>query len=184
MIQRLVQAASLLSLLLSVASAGLLVYGIFSNRVWFRMVVAPDGSGHGPESVGLCTGRAQYEWVRTRTSDPRRVPRIPPHMLSWSSRRNRPDFSGGLRPWVLPVYHRASPTPDTSTRSVWVPYLPVMLVAAVPPSISLRRTLRRRRRKRLGLCMKCGYDLRGVPGKCPECGTPVPRSRRIPEVAA
>ena len=33
--------------------------------------------------------------------------------------------------------------------------------------------LRRSHRRRLGLCVKCGYDLTGnVSGVCPECGTP------------
>ena len=32
------------------------------------------------------------------------------------------------------------------------------------------RTLRQRRRAQHGLCLQCGYDLRGPPLRCPECG--------------
>jgi len=46
---------------------------------------------------------------------------------------------------------------------------------AIPPLFLTKRYLRRRKRKRCGLCVRCTYDLTGnVSGTCPECGSKVP----------
>ena len=49
---------------------------------------------------------------------------------------------------------------------LWIPSLlfAIMTLWAVAPAY------RRRKRKKLGLCLKCGYDLRGSKDRCPECG--------------
>jgi hypothetical protein len=56
------------------------------------------------------------------------------------------------------------------TYGVVFPYWALCLAAFPLPAVRLRRHLRTRRRLRLGLCLRCGYDLRASPGTCPECG--------------
>ena len=57
----------------------------------------------------------------------------------------------------------------------WIPlWIPTLLFAALflccrPYRFS--RFNRRRKRRKLGLCLRCGYDLRGSKERCPECGT-------------
>ena len=50
------------------------------------------------------------------------------------------------------------------------PYWSVALVMLVLPAARVRQWIKSHRRRRIGLCSSCGYDLRATRGRCPECG--------------
>jgi hypothetical protein len=53
-----------------------------------------------------------------------------------------------------------------------------LIFLAIYAPIKIRANREIERRKSLGLCLKCGYDLRGTPDHCPECGAVYPRAER------
>ncbi len=75
--------------------------------------------------------------------------------------------------WGFGYLHR-SPVFGVVLWRLEFPHWAPMLAAAVLPAVGITRARRRQRRKRLGLCLKCGYDLRGSKERCPECGTAIP----------
>ena len=51
---------------------------------------------------------------------------------------------------------------------LWIPFI---LFASYPTVAFIRGPLRRYRRRKRGLCVKCGYNLTGLTKpRCPECG--------------
>ncbi len=66
--------------------------------------------------------------------------------------------------WLRPVLARGGGAP------FWAPAF--LLLAVSVPGL-LAGPLRRRRWRRQGRCMACGYPLKGLPDpRCPECGRP------------
>ncbi|MCH8964385.1 MAG: hypothetical protein IIB58_05455 [Planctomycetes bacterium] len=57
------------------------------------------------------------------------------------------------------------------TKTISFPHWLFVLVFSIPLFVAGKRVYRRRKRKKLGLCVKCGYDLRASKDRCPECGT-------------
>lgn len=53
------------------------------------------------------------------------------------------------------------------------------ILPAVEVALGTRRLYRRRKRRKMGRCAECDYDLRGLPEpRCPECGTPFDEATR------
>ncbi|HLW78075.1 MAG TPA: hypothetical protein VKU44_00615 [Terriglobia bacterium] len=51
-----------------------------------------------------------------------------------------------------------------------IPWWPILLITGVGAAFVVRRRVINRQRRRSGLCLCCGYDLRQSFERCPECG--------------
>ena len=60
-------------------------------------------------------------------------------------------------------------------RGTIIPFGPLFFLFAAYPTLAfIRGPLRRYRRRKRGLCVKCGYNLTGLmEPRCPECGTKI-----------
>ncbi len=79
------------------------------------------------------------------------------------------------------IYWRFPAESDMVVDGVAVPNWLLFALLGIWPALHLFRVWRRRRqrtyRERNGLCLQCGYDLRGQTGpRCSECGCPVEES--------
>lgn len=100
-----------------------------------------------------------------------------PHDLSAQPRWGLSSFRGFTTFWT-PSYSKAT---YPGSWSVFIPlWMPTVFFALILGLFFLPFR-KRRERRRLGLCLNCGYDLRGTWGRCPECGTavaPLPAKQR------
>jgi hypothetical protein len=148
--RRLLEFLTVPSLLLCMAVLALAV------RSYWRTDAAWYANERGTFGVNSETGRVLLVWGEGP---------FPPLGFDAYSGPHRAPLWHGVKHLVV---FRAFESGDQS-RAVQVPHWFVAALAAVPPALWLRR--RRADRRRAGLCMRCSYDLRASPDRCPECGT-------------
>lgn len=69
-------------------------------------------------------------------------------------------------------------------RGAIVPLWLIALISFPYPIVTLNRQWRKRKRRKRGKCLQCGYDLTGnVTGKCSECGTAIASNAPVNEDA-
>lgn len=167
---------------------------------WLAFSVTERWPGGAGVWAGEGDGRGSSSWVRECG------PNIDDF---WEPPRetHRRDFAGVVlwSGWVraysgpdgTPLYLRewraefSSPTPGRRwseplprREAFAIPYWATLTFFALPPLLWLaprsRRLFVRRRRRRLGLCLRCGYDLTSnTSGTCSECGEPVQAEGRV-----
>ena len=84
----------------------------------------------------------------------------------------------GSRAWarLLPAWGNGNWQKDGSSFDRSTAWIGMIMLSAgglifILTNIYQYKHMKLARRGKLGQCLHCGYDLRGSPGTCPECGT-------------
>ena len=140
-------------------------------------------------SFRIAKGCFTYSWV-PYASVSKRVGGFGGLATDWLPRIHIPSSKSApprLSPPLVPSaavtggsYFPMPGTPTTAPKDGWivVPLWPLtMALGLLLWYLWLNPSRQQRKRVRLGLCLRCGYDLRGSTARCPECGTACPMDR-------
>ena len=169
--RRLVNLATIVSLVLFAAAAGLWVYTVpfhrsdFFNRGWGWRILSAQVTGGKLYVWHLRDAAKQPEFALEWRHESERMGSYPAYPPRWSLL--------GLGWRTRHVNRREPPYAAVADTLVIVPFWQVCLVGGIIPAWRGLFALRRRKRSRPGHCPHCGYDLRATPQKCPECGNAV-----------
>ena len=158
MIKKTLTTLSLIGLLLSVAAWGVSYWNVFWKSEDQKLVLILWRSSLFIQSCARPMQQVPDVGIDVRGyvglgSTDFRLPRYEPML--------------GVPKHLRGFYGALGPIPSETTVPLWMACL---VFAALPAYFGLSLRHRRRKRKKLGLCLKCGYDLRGSKTRCPECG--------------
>jgi hypothetical protein len=150
--------------------AATVILWVRSYRVCDRLSWTGDTS-----NLDLIASRGRAELSRVTGADPLTTGSWPrfAHYIA-EPREVVPGKWGDPKEGLIPGVHYARGTAaDASGITVQVVALPHYFVAALTLALPAGRAVAglRSRRFAKGLCLRCGYDLRATPDRCPECGT-------------
>jgi hypothetical protein len=153
--RRLFNLAAAVSLLMMVA-----VVALWVRSYWICDGLTQVWSEKYCLAVLTSRGRAHFSWAAREQAN---TPVSPYRVIRFSTPAD--EYDGPILPF-------AHDSPPDNPGHVMVPHwLAAICFAIVAAYWFLNSRSRRNRRRKLGLCVRCGYDLRATPDRCPECGT-------------
>ena len=165
---RLLTAASVLSLLLSVAT---LVLGI---RSYHALEALHCWKGASSQGVVITKGQVLF-WRQLLLDNPGSAGPLRFEIAWRTPARDMREYDSPGMTLHAGFGFGSIASRWYPVRQLEAPAWAISLLLGAPPVwwlASLRR--RRQRQRRLaGLCPACGYDLRASTGQCPECGAPI-----------
>lgn len=148
-----------------VAAAVCLLLGVAS--LWSVLWVSPGGGTRLTNGQGCL-----WIWVGAR-GDFSAITGPGLHGGGWTADvlQWKPEFERNQKMWIqVPGPAGGRVAKQIAGLSVVLPWYLPLVVGAGAAGASFPAWKRHRRLVR-GECVRCGYDLRGVSGRCPECGT-------------